>query len=141
MLDPSLVGTEYWAASVLVEAGAVGRFAEAVGDDARRRGARGLEVPSAFLLTLVPLDAFSKLLGPALCQVFESECQLEQLRPVLAGDRLSVSSRIVDVVRHGGALGTTEVVTLDDEGLDGDTGGPVYRARRVYAVIGVKETP
>jgi hypothetical protein len=141
MLDPSLVGTEYWSATVLVEAGAVLRFAEAVIDDGpTRRGMKGLEAPTSFVLALVPFDAFAALLGDRARQIHASEYQIEQVRAVVAGDRLEIRSRIVEVVRHGGALGPTDVVTLDDDGRDASTGEPVYRARRVYAVLGTKES-
>jgi hypothetical protein len=140
MLDPALIGTEYWSATVLVEAGAILRFADSVGDDGpRRRTGAALEAPLPFVLALVPFEAFSNLLGTNVRQIHASEFQIEQLRPVLAGTRLELRSRIIDAVRHGGALGPTEVVTIDDEGRDSATGETVYRARRVYAVLGAKE--
>lgn len=140
MLDPALIGTEYWSATILVEAGAVLRFAEAVGDDGpRRRGQSGIEAPPSFVLALVPFEALAALLGNGARQIHASEFQIEQLRPVVAGTRLELRSRIVDSVRHMGAVGPTDVVTVDDEGKDTATGEVVYRARRVYAVIAARE--
>ena len=139
MLDLALIGTEYWSATVVVEAGAVLRFAEAVGDDTLRRRPGPVAAPPSFVLSLVPFDAFAALLDAAAAQVHASELQLEQLRPILAGDRLELHSRIVDVVRHPGAVAATSVVTIDDEGRDPPTGQTVYRARRVYAVLGTRE--
>ena len=140
MLDPSLIGAEYWSATVLVEAGAILRFAESIGDDSlRTRPQAPLEAPPSFVLALVPFEGLSALLGAEPRQIHASEFQIDQLRPVLAGDRLDVRSSIVDAVRHSGALGATDVVTVDDEGRDSATGELVYRARRVYAVLGPRE--
>lgn len=140
MLDSSLIGTEYWSATVLVEAGAILRFSEAVADEGtRRRGTAALEAPPSFILALVPFEALSCLFSPAARQIHASDFEIEQLRPVVAGNRLELRSRIVDIVHHSGALGPTDVVTVDDEGRDSASGETVYRARRVYAVIGSRE--
>jgi len=137
MFDPSLIDRQYWSATVLVEAGAILRFIESVaGEPPSADASTPLEAPAALVLSLVPFEALSTLLGAEARQIHASEFQLEQLQSVRAGDRLEVRSTIVDSVRHEGALGITDVVTVDDEGRDGVTGRPVYRARRIYAVLG-----
>lgn len=139
MFDPSLINREYWSATVLMEAGAILRFIESVGGEPPSVDASTpLEAPAALVLSLVPFEALGTLLGTEARQIHASEFQLEQLHPVRAGDRLEVRSTIVDSVRHEGALSTTDVVTVDDEGRDGTSGQIVYRARRIYAVLGPK---
>jgi len=134
MLNSSLVGKEYWGATLAVEAGAVLRFADAVGDTSCRRDGAVLEAPSTFVLALVPWDALAALLPAAPAEIHQSEVQIELHRPVCAGDRLRIASKVVDVARHSGTLGATDILTLDDEGWDLATGKPVFRARRVYAI-------
>lgn len=139
MVDPALVGNEYWSETVVVEAGAIARYAAAIGDGSLTRRGR-VEAAPGFLLALVPFEALARRIGDGR-QIHGSEFQIEQMRPVAAGDRLSVRSRIVDVARRGGVVSATEVVTVDDEGRDASTGEVVYRARRVYAVVGAREAP
>lgn len=136
MAELSLVGREYWTATVTVEAGALARFSEALHGPSS--GPPSPEASGAFLQALVPFDAFVALVGHAR-QIHASEFQLEHLRPVVPGMRLEVRSKVSDIVRHHGAVGPTDVVSVDDEARDAATGEPVYRARRVYAVIGAKE--
>lgn len=139
MLDPSLIGTEVWSATLVVEAGAVLRFGESTGEPARRTGSGDLLAPPAFLLNLVPFDALARVAGVAADRLHASEAQLEQLQPVRAGDRLVVRSRVVDVVQRPGSFGDTVVLTLDDEARLAGSDGVAFRARRVYALLAVRE--
>lgn len=140
MANPSLVGREYWSATVVVEAGAILRFAESVGDDSvLRRVGPSLEAPLSYLLTLVPYDALAGLVGVAARQIHASDLQIEQFRPILAGQRLDLRSRVIDVVRHVGASGPTDIVSVDDEGRDAASGQVLFRARRVFAALLARE--
>ncbi len=54
-------------------------------------------------------------------------------RRSLAGDRLTVRSKVAEVSQRNTPSGLTDVVVIEDEGKD-DTGAVVYRSRQLWVV-------
>ena len=137
MLDRSLVGRESEPVVHEVEKGAIRRFAEALGDPnpiyvdeaaARAAGYPALVAPPTFPVVLTANERFRHSLDLGTRSVLHGEQQFEYARPVLAGDRITVRSRVADVQERPGASGATDVIVLEDEGRD-EKGELVFKTR------------
>jgi acyl dehydratase len=73
------------------------------------------------------------LLGLGQRSALVSEQSFEFHRPLCAGDRVQVTSRVIDVFEKVGTGGAMEFAQIEDEGCD-EKGELVYRARRTLAV-------
>jgi acyl dehydratase len=131
-----------------VEKGAIRRFAEAVGDlnpayfdaeYARASGFRGVVAPPTFPLTFSAGVDVRALLGVGTRSLLLADYTVEYERPIVAGDRLVVRSRVVEAGQRPGPAGKVEVGVVEDEGLD-EAGRLVYRARRTFVVRTTRET-
>jgi acyl dehydratase len=142
-LDRSAIGRESKPAVNEVEKGAIRRFAEALGDPnpiytdenaARAAGHRGLVAPPGFPITLrAGSDLRETLLlapGKHLLQVEQS---FEYARPIIAGDRLLVRSKVLDIAQRPTPTGMADVAIIEDEGRD-EAGELVYRAKQLWLV-------
>jgi acyl dehydratase len=136
-LDRSAIGRESQPVQVEVEKGAIRRFAEAIGDAnpihhdeaaARAAGYRSLVAPPTFPLTLRRGDLTEGILLGADKHLLHAEQSFEYARPIVAGDRLTVKSRVLEIAQKATPSGPADVVVLEDEGRD-EQGGLVYRAR------------
>jgi acyl dehydratase len=137
MLDRSLVGRESEVAVHEVEKNAIRRFAEALGDPnpvyqdeaaARAAGYPGLVAPPTFAVALASNERFRHSLDLGTRSVLHGEQHIEYGRPIVAGDRISVVTRVADVLERAGASGPMDVLVLEDEGKD-DKGELVFRSR------------
>ena len=137
MLDRSLIGRESEPAVHEVEKGAIRRFAEALGDPnpvyvdeaaARAAGFPALVAPATFAVALTSNERFRHSLDLGTRSILHSEQQFEYARPIVAGDRITVRSKVADVQERAGASGPMDVIVVEDEGRD-DAGGLVFRAR------------
>lgn len=137
MLDRSLVGRQSEPVVVEVERGMILRFAEAIGDPnplyadeaaARAAGFPGLVAPPTFPAALAMNEAFRQSLDLGTRLLLHGEQQFEYGRPVVAGDRLTIVSRVAEVLERAGASGPMDVLVLEDEARDGQ-GNMVFRAR------------
>lgn len=137
MLDRSLVGRESEPVVHEVEKGAIRRFAEALGDPnpiyvdegaARAAGYPALVAPPTFPVVLTSNERFRHSLDLGTRSVLHGDQQFEYARPVLAGDRITVRSRVADVQERPGASGATDVIVIEDEGRD-DKGELVFKTR------------
>lgn len=137
MLDRSLVGREGEPWTVEVERGMIRRFAEAVGDpnplwndeaSARAAGHAGLVAPPTFAVALAHDERFRQSLDLGTRLILHSEQQVEYGRPVVAGDRLTIRSKVVDVQERAGASGPMDVLLVEDEARD-PQGNFVFRSR------------
>src|SRR5512146_2651044 len=137
MLDRSLIGRESEPGGHEVEKGAVRRFAEALGDPnpvstdegaARAAGYPSLVAPPTFPIALASNERFRPSLGLGTRNVLHGEQAFEYARPVFAGDRITVRTRVADVQERAGASGPMDVLVLEDEGRD-DKGELVFRTR------------
>jgi acyl dehydratase len=137
MLDRSLVGRESEPTVVEVERGMIRRFAEALGDPnplsvdeaaARAAGFPSLVAPPTYPAALALNERFRQSLDLGTRLVLHSEQQIEYGRPVVAGDRLTLRSRVADVQERAGAGGPMDVLVLEDEARD-PQGQLVFRSR------------
>jgi acyl dehydratase len=137
MLDRSLIGRESEPVLHEVEKGAIRRFAEALGDPnpiyvdevaARGAGFPSLVAPPTFPVTLTSNERFRHSLDLGTRSILQGEQQFEYARPVLAGDRITVRSRVADVQERAGASGPMDVIVIEDEGRD-DKGELVFKTR------------
>jgi acyl dehydratase len=137
MLDRSLIGRESEPVLHDVEKNAIRRFAEALGDPnplyqdegaARAAGYAGLVAPPTFPLALTSNERFRHSLDLGTRSILHGEQQFEYARPIVAGDRITVVTRVADVQEKAGASGPMDVLVLEDEGRD-DKGEWVFRSR------------
>src|SRR5512136_1727850 len=127
MLDKSLIGRQSEPTVVEVEKGAIRRFAEALGDPnplavdeaaARAAGYPSLVAPPTFAVTLGWSERFRHSLDLGTRSVLQGEQSFEYARPIVAGDRLTVRSRVADVQERAGASGPMDVIVIEDEARD-----------------------
>jgi acyl dehydratase len=120
-----------------VERTAIRRFADALGDPnplyqdeavAKAAGYPALVAPPTFAVALTANDRFRHSLDLGTRSILHSEQQLEYARALVAGDRITVVSRVADVLERPSASGPMDVIVLEDEGRD-DGGEVVFRAR------------
>jgi acyl dehydratase len=137
MLDRSLIGRESEPVVHEVERGAIRRFAEALGDPnpiylddaaARAAGHPALVAPPTFPVALASNERFRHSLDLGTRSILHGEQQFEYARPIFAGDRITVVSRVADVQERAGASGPMDVLVIEDEGRD-DKGEVVFRTR------------
>ena len=142
MLDKTLIGRESEPTVVEVEKGAVRRFAEALGDPsplaldeaaARAAGYPSLVAPPTFAATLGWTERFRHSLDLGTRAVLHGEQAFEFARPLVAGDRLTVKTKVLDVQERAGASGPVDVVVVEDEARD-EKGALVVKARATYIV-------
>ncbi|HEX7488366.1 MAG TPA: MaoC family dehydratase N-terminal domain-containing protein [Anaeromyxobacteraceae bacterium] len=137
MLDKSLIGRESEPVLHEVEKGAIRRFVDALGDPnpiyvdeeaARAAGYRALVAPPTFPAVLAMNERFRHSLDLGTRSLLHGEQQIEYGRPILAGDRLTVVSRVADVQERVGSSGPMDILVLEDEGRD-PQGALVFRTR------------
>jgi acyl dehydratase len=147
MLDKTAVGRTTPATLNEVEKGAIRRFAESLGDYnpiyfdgefARASGFANVAAPPTFALSFNVGADLRELLGVPVKQLLLSELSYDFERPIVAGDRLLVTSRVAEVTERPGPAGKVEVAVLEDEGRD-EAGNSVYRLRRTYVVRAARE--
>jgi acyl dehydratase len=142
-LDRNAIGRESKPALNEVEKGAIRRFAEALGETnpiyfeeaaARAAGYRSVVAPPSFATTLrAGSDLRESLMLTPGKHLLQAEQSFEYARPIVAGDRLTVRSRIAEVSQRQTPSGLTDVVVIEDEGRD-DAGDVVYRSRQLWVV-------
>jgi acyl dehydratase len=65
--------------------------------------------------------------------LLQAEQSFEYARPIVAGDKLTVRSKVVEVSQRQTPSGLTDVVVIEDEGRD-ETQDVVYRSRQLWVV-------
>jgi acyl dehydratase len=137
MLDKSLIGRESEPVVVDVEKGSIIRFTEAIGDPnpiyvdevaARAAGYPALVAPPTFPAALTMNERFRHSLDLGTRMLLHSEQQVEYGRAVVAGDRITIKSRVADVQERAGASGPMDILVLEDEGRDAQ-GALLFRTR------------
>ena len=142
-MDRNAIGRESKPATNEVEKGAIRRFAEALGETnpiyfeeaaARAAGYRSVVAPPTFATTLrAGSDLREGLMLTPGKHLLQAEQSFEYARPIVAGDRLTVRSRIAEVAQRQTPSGLTDVVVIEDEGRD-EAGDVVYRSRQLWVV-------
>lgn len=142
MLDRRIIGKNFPPALNEVEKGAIRRFAEALGDAnpiyrdeeaAKAAGYRSLLAPPTFPATFSGGLDLREVLGIAQRSVLIGEQSFEYYQTICAGDRLMVTSRVVDIFEKLGSGGVMDFAVIEDEGRD-ERGELFYRARRTIIV-------
>jgi acyl dehydratase len=137
MLDRSLIGRQSEPVVHEVEKGAIRAFAEALGDPnpiyvdeaaARASGYASLVAPPTFPVVLASNERFRHSLDLGTRSIIHGEQQFEYARPIVAGDRITVRSKVADVQERAGASGPMDVLVVEDEGRD-DKGELIFRTR------------
>jgi acyl dehydratase len=137
MLEKTLIGRESEPVVHDVERGAIRRFAEAIGDPnpiyveeeaARQAGHPTVVAPPTFPFVLTVNERFRHSLDLGTRSLLHGEQQFDYVRPIVAGDRITVRSRVADVQERAGASGPMDILVLEDEGRDAQ-GALVFRAR------------
>jgi len=137
MIDRSLLGRESETTTVEVERGTIRRFVEALGDPnplyadeavARAAGFAAVVAPPTFPAALAVNERFRHSLDLGTRLLLHSEQQFEYGRPLLAGEKLTLKSRVADVQERAGASGPMDVLVIEDEARDAQ-GNVVFRSR------------
>ena len=140
MLDKSLIGRESEPVVHEVEKGMIRRFAEALGDPnpiyvdeeaARAAGFPSLVAPTTFPAVLAVNDRFRHSLDLGTRSLLLGEQQIEYGRLVVAGDRITVRSRVAEVQEKAGPSGPMDVIVIEDEGRAAD-GDLLFRSRETF---------
>ncbi len=140
MLDKTLIGRESETTVVEVEKGAIRRLADALGDQnpihadeatARAAGFPSLAAPLTFPAVLSLNERFRHSLDLGTRSLLRGAESIEDGRPVVAGDRLTVRSKVADVRERAGTSGATDVLILETEGRGAD-GEFVFRTRETF---------
>ena len=127
MLDKTLIGRESEPTVVEVEKGAIRRFADALGDanpihaDEAAARAAGFAVAGGAAdlpAVLSQNERFRHSLDLGTRSLLLGEESIEYGRPIVAGDRLTVKSKVADVQERAGTSGATDVLVLETEGRD-----------------------
>lgn len=148
MLDRNAVGRTTPPMLNEVEKGAIRRFAESLGDYnpsyfdleyARASGFPGIVVPPSFPLSFTAGVDLRELLGVPAKHLLLAEWSVDYERPVIAGDRLLMTSRVAEVGERPSPAGRVEVAVVEDEGRD-ETGQLVLKVRRTYVVRSTRES-
>ncbi|MFL5389087.1 MAG: MaoC family dehydratase N-terminal domain-containing protein [Myxococcales bacterium] len=142
-MDRNAIGRESKPAINEVEKGSIRRFAEAIGESnpiyfeeaaARAAGYRSVVAPPTFPTTLrAGSDLREGLLLSPGKHLLQAEQSFEYARPIVAGDKLTMRSKIVEVSQRQTPSGLTDVVVIEDEGRD-EAQEVVYRSRQLWVV-------
>lgn len=142
MLDKNAIGRASPPTLNEVEKGAIRKFAEAVGDYnpiyydeeyARASGYPTIVAPPTFPASFHSAADLRELLGVSIKSLLHAEQSFEYERPIFAGDRIFVATRVSDVMERTGPGGKMDVAVIEDEGRD-EEGNVVFRAKRTLVI-------
>lgn len=142
-MDRSATGRESKPLVNEVEKGAIRRFAEALGETnpihfdegaARAAGYRSIVAPLTFPCALrAGSDLREGLMVSPGKHLLQAEQSFEYWKPIVAGDRITVRARVVEISARPTPSGPADVVVIEDEGRD-EAGELVYRGRQLLVV-------
>lgn len=144
MLDKAFIGLQTKPRSAVVEKGQLQFFAKATGESnpiyfdeaaARAAGHPALPAPPTFLFCLESLapekESVMQKLGVDIGRVLHGEQQFRYLKPIYAGDAITLTTRVSDIYdKKGGAL---DFIVQDTEAQN-QHGEPVGVTRTVIVV-------
>jgi acyl dehydratase len=142
MLDRTLIGRRSEPVVHEVEKNEIRRFAEALGDPnpvyvdeaaARAAGHAGLVAPPTYAAVVAANERFRLSLDLGTKALLHVDQQLEYGRQIVAGDALTLTSRVADVQERAGASGPMDILVIEDEARDGH-GQLVFRARSTLVI-------
>ena len=144
MPSKDMIGRVLSSGSATVTAESIAAFARALGDEnplyldpeAARRGPFGTVVapptyPIAFMTQAMAggMDTFLEL-GLDFMTLVHGEQEFEYVRPIRAGETLTLTGRIADIYEKAGSSGVLDFVVLETEARDAG-GEPVFFSRNV----------
>lgn len=142
-MDRSAIGRESKPAINEVEKGAIRRFAEALGETnpiffeeaaAKAAGYKSLVAPPTFpVLLRAGSDLRDTLLLAPGKHLLQAEQTFEYARPIVAGDKITVRSKVLEIAQRQTPTGMADVAVIEDEGRD-ESGEVIYRARQLWVV-------
>ena len=142
-MDRNAIGRESKPAVNEVEKGAIRRFAESLGETnpifhdenaARAAGYRSLVAPPTFPIVLrAGSDLRDELLLAPGKHLLQAEQTFEYARPIVAGDKITVRSKVLEIAQRQTATGMADVAVIEDEGRD-ESGELIYRSRHLWVV-------
>jgi hypothetical protein len=100
-------------------------------------GLRGIVAPPTFPFTFQLGADLRERLNVPMQSLLHAETQLEYERPIFAGDKLWVSSALVEFSEKRGPAGKFFLVVIEDEGR-GEDGKRIYCMKNTYIVRGAK---
>ena len=142
-MDRSAIGRESKPAIHEIESGSIRRFARSLGEQnpiyfdeaaARAAGYPGLVAPLTFSTSLrAGSDLRDELMFAAGSHLLQAVQSFEYARSIVAGDKITVRSKVVEISTRETPTGPADEVVLEDEGTDA-AGTLVYRARSLWVV-------
>lgn len=123
-VDRSVIGSESEPVVYEVERGALRKFADAIGDPnpAYQRGDIAPPTyPTTFRIKVPGVDLDPK-------RILHGGEEYEYMRPIRAGDRLTVVRRVTDTFEKQGSIGHMTFYVVEGEGVDAE-GELVFRSR------------
>ena len=96
----------------LVEAGAIRKFADAIGDPSPAYRREAPVAPPTFLRSLDPGPPVADFESPY-PDLLDGGSEWEYVRPVRAGDRIRVTETLVDIAEKSGRLGPMLLTTWE----------------------------
>jgi hypothetical protein len=145
VIDRSFIGLQLAPIVAHVEKGRLRAFVRAIGETdpvyfdttaARQAGFRDIPVPPTYPFCLEMLDAddpfeLFKRMGIPLAKVLHGEQSFTYHATICAGDRLTMSARVVDI--YDKKKGALEFIVQDAEGRD-ENGQLMVELRRVVVI-------
>jgi acyl dehydratase len=141
-IDRSLLGRESEVVTREIEKGAIRQFAEALGDPnplyrdetaAKAAGYRSVIAPPTFSSTLSATESLLRTLNLNPRAMSHGEQHFEYFKPIVAGERINVKSRVAEIGEKAGASGPMDVIVFEDEGRN-EAGDLMYRAKQAFIV-------
>jgi len=123
-VDPGIVGQSWGPERVVVEAGAIRRFAQAIGDEEPRHLLGEVApptFPTTFRTSIPGLDLEKR-------RILHAGESYRYERGLRAGDVLFVTRRVAEVYRKQGSLGPMTFIVMGAAARDAD-GALVYESR------------
>ena len=136
MPSKDMIGRVLSTGSATVTADHVAAFARALGDDNPAYvgpAASGIVAPPTYPIAFMTqamaggMDAFLEL-GLNFMTLVHGEQEFEYMRPIRAGETLTLVGRIADIYEKTGSSGTLDFVVLETEARDGED-RPVFFSR------------
>ena len=144
MLDRSAIGKTTGISTMEVEKGHIRKFAEAIGDDnplyhdeeyAGKSRFGGIIAPPTFATTFgfESKESVMKGLDINYARLLHGEQEYEYHKPIMAGDKISFSTKISDITEKEGKSGAMDIVTTEMTGHNQD-GDKVFVARSTVVI-------
>jgi acyl dehydratase len=105
---------------------------------AKAAGFPTVVAPPTFPASFHSAADLRELLGVGIKSLLHAEQTFEYERPIFAGDRIYVATRVAEVLEKPSATGRMDVAVIEDEGRD-EEGNLVFKARRTLVVRATKE--